>query len=250
VRSSGSPAVLQCGAMGAADPADTDPRGIAIFGVGAALVVDLEEGLHRAGIPIAAAVANVPAEVLLLDRSAAIERHEVTPEVTRLPYLVPLFTPADRHYAVHDAIRLGFATPASFTDASVVVPRSLAAEPGLWANAGVTLGGASRFDGFVLINRGASVGHHASLGAFTSIGPNATLAGKVTVGEGTMVGAGAVVLPRVTVGEHVIVAAGSVVTRDVPDRSLVMGNPARVVREGLEGFDAAAALGLPPRQGE
>jgi hypothetical protein len=213
-------------------------RGIAIFGVGAQLVVDLEEGLRRAGIPIPAAVANVPGEVQLLDGSLVIGRHEVTPEIAALPYLVPLFTPADRHYAVDDATRLGFATPATFTDPSVVVPRSLDAGPGLWANVGVTLGGASRFGRFVLINRGASIGHHASLGPFTSIGPNATLAGKVTLGEGAMVGAGAVVLPRITVGEHAIVAAGSVVTRDVPDRGLVMGNPARVVREGIEGFDA------------
>ena len=117
-------------------------------------------------------------------------------------------------------MRLGFATPSGFTDPTVAVPRSLAAEPGLWANTGVTLGAASTFGRFVLINRGASVGHHASLGRFASIGPNATLAGEVTLGAGATVGAGAVILPRITIGEHATVGAGSVVTRDVPDRSL------------------------------
>ncbi len=213
-------------------------RGVVIFGVGSSLVVDLDEGLHRAGIAVAAAVANVPGEVHLLDRSTVIGRDEVTPEISAMPYLVPLFTPANRHRAVHDAIRLGFATPSSFTDSTVAVPRSLVAEPGLWVNTGVTLGGASRFERFVLINRGASVGHHASLGRFASIGPNATVAGEVTIGAGATVGAGAVILPRKTIGEHATVAAGAVVTRDVPERSLVMGNPARVVREGLARFDA------------
>jgi UDP-2-acetamido-3-amino-2,3-dideoxy-glucuronate N-acetyltransferase len=43
------------------------------------------------------------------------------------------------------------------------------------------------------------------------------------------VGGGSVLLPGVTVGENAFVGAGSVVTRDVPDRAIVVGNPARVV---------------------
>jgi len=213
-------------------------RGIVIFGVGSSLVVDLEEGLHRAGTAIAAAVANVPGKIHLLESSILIGRDGVTPEIAATPYLVPLFTPANRHRAVQDAVSLGFAHPANFTDPTVAVPRSLSGEPGLWVNTGATLGGASRFGRFVLINRGASVGHHANLGRFASIGPNATLGGEVTLGAGAAIGAGAVILPRITIGEHALVAAGSVVTRDVPARSLVMGTPARIVREDLEGFGA------------
>jgi acetyltransferase-like isoleucine patch superfamily enzyme len=41
------------------------------------------------------------------------------------------------------------------------------------------------------------------------------------------VGGGAVLLPGVTIGENALVGAGSVVTRDVPDRAIVAGNPAR-----------------------
>ena len=43
------------------------------------------------------------------------------------------------------------------------------------------------------------------------------------------VGGGSTLLPGVTIGENALVGAGSVVTRDVPDRVIVMGNPARIV---------------------
>jgi acetyltransferase-like isoleucine patch superfamily enzyme len=45
------------------------------------------------------------------------------------------------------------------------------------------------------------------------------------------IGGGAVLVPGVEIGEEAFVAAGAVVTRDVPARALVMGSPARIVRE-------------------
>lgn len=53
----------------------------------------------------------------------------------------------------------------------------------------------------------------------------------VRIGSGSWIGHGAIVLPGVTIGEHVTVAGGSVVTKDVPDRSVVAGNPARIIRQ-------------------
>lgn len=51
-----------------------------------------------------------------------------------------------------------------------------------------------------------------------------------TLRRGAKIGANASVLPTVVVGEMAIVAAGSVVVRDVPDRMVAAGNPARVVK--------------------
>ena len=53
----------------------------------------------------------------------------------------------------------------------------------------------------------------------------------LTVKKGGRIGAGTVTLPGITVGEDALVAAGSVVTKDVPARKLVMGCPARVIRD-------------------
>jgi acetyltransferase-like isoleucine patch superfamily enzyme len=51
-----------------------------------------------------------------------------------------------------------------------------------------------------------------------------------TLRAGASIGAGAVILPGVTIGERAMVGAGAVVTKDVPADSVVVGNPARVVR--------------------
>lgn len=53
---------------------------------------------------------------------------------------------------------------------------------------------------------------------------------KVTIERGAFLGIGSIVLAGVTVGEQGYVAAGSVVTNDVEPRTIVAGNPARVVR--------------------
>ena len=52
----------------------------------------------------------------------------------------------------------------------------------------------------------------------------------VTVRRGGRIGAGAVILPGITIGEDALVAAGSVVTRDVPPRTIVLGQPAKAWR--------------------
>lgn len=51
--------------------------------------------------------------------------------------------------------------------------------------------------------------------------------GRVTIGDNVFVGAGTVILPGVTIGSNVVIGANSTVTHDIPDNSLVAGNPAR-----------------------
>ncbi|HXO23987.1 MAG TPA: acyltransferase, partial [Streptosporangiaceae bacterium] len=57
----------------------------------------------------------------------------------------------------------------------------------------------------------------------------------VQIGSGSWLGAGAVVLPGACIGRNVVVAAGSVVRGTVPDRCVVAGVPARVVRQYVPG---------------
>ena len=52
----------------------------------------------------------------------------------------------------------------------------------------------------------------------------------VTIGDDVWIGGGAIICPGVTIGNGVVIAAGAVVTKDVPDRVVVGGNPAKVIK--------------------
>jgi acetyltransferase-like isoleucine patch superfamily enzyme len=54
------------------------------------------------------------------------------------------------------------------------------------------------------------------------------------VGERCFIGARSILMPGVQIGDGCVVAAGAVVTRDVPAGCIVAGNPAVVIREGLD----------------
>lgn len=53
----------------------------------------------------------------------------------------------------------------------------------------------------------------------------------ITVNNGGRIGVGAVILPGIVIEEEGVVAAGSVVTHNVPQKTMVMGSPARIVKE-------------------
>jgi len=53
----------------------------------------------------------------------------------------------------------------------------------------------------------------------------------VSIGDGSWLGHGSVVLPGVNIGRHVVIGANSVVTKDIPDFSVAVGVPAKVIRQ-------------------
>lgn len=53
---------------------------------------------------------------------------------------------------------------------------------------------------------------------------------EIIIRKGAWIGAGATILPGVTIGKYAIVGAGAIVTKDVPDYSVVVGIPAKVVK--------------------
>ena len=79
---------------------------------------------------------------------------------------------------------------------------------------------------------------HADIGHPVVIGENVTVGHKVvlhgcTVGDGSLIGIQAVVLNGAKIGKHCLVGAGALVTegKEFPDGSMIIGSPAKVVRQ-------------------
>ncbi|MBE6649594.1 MAG: acyltransferase [Ruminococcaceae bacterium] len=58
---------------------------------------------------------------------------------------------------------------------------------------------------------------------------NYTKIGRVTIGNNVFIGAETVILPGVTIGNNVVIGANSTVTHDIPDNSVAVGSPARIL---------------------
>ena len=94
----------------------------------------------------------------------------------------------------------------------------------------------------IRIGRGSNVQEncvlHADPGKPLTLGDDVTIGHKVmlhgcTIGDGSLIGIGAIVLNGARIGKNCVVGAGSLVTegKEFPDGSMIMGSPAKVVRE-------------------
>lgn len=129
---------------------------------------------------------------------------------------------------------------------------------------GCEIGDETKIGAFVEIQKNASIGRRCKISSHTFICEGVTIEDHVFIGHGVMfvndsfprattptgdlqtgsdwkvettvikkgasIGSGATILSKVTVGERAIVGAGAVVTRDVPPNTIVVGNPAKVLR--------------------
>lgn len=76
----------------------------------------------------------------------------------------------------------------------------------------------------------AYIGHDSVLERFARIATNAVVGGNVRIGKAVHIGSNSTIRENVKVGDFSLVGAGSVVLEDVPEDSIVVGNPARILR--------------------
>jgi len=81
-----------------------------------------------------------------------------------------------------------------------------------------------------IINSGAIVCHESSIGDGTHICPGASMGGQTCIGARCWIGIGSTLRGKLSVGESTFVGAGAVVVRDLPERVMAYGNPARIQR--------------------
>lgn len=86
----------------------------------------------------------------------------------------------------------------------------------------------------VAIEFGVDIGHDAVIGKHVVLNSMSFIGGYTHIGERTYIAPGALLKDRISVGRDVIVGLGAVVVRDVLDKSVVVGNPARKIRDNME----------------
>ncbi len=122
-------------------------------------------------------------------------------------------------------------------NAQVMGAVHLAANASVWF--GVTVRGDTET---ISIGEGSNIQDgsvlHADVGKPLTVGKNVTVGHMVmlhgcTIGDESLIGIGAVVLNGAKIGKNCLVGAGSLVTegKEFPDGSMIMGSPAKVVRE-------------------
>ena len=202
---------------------------IFIFGASghAKVVLDIVERGGRG--KVALVVDDDPARVgqMLLGYRVAGGRDELLKRGAKSGLVIVAIgaNPARRSVAAWLATQ-GFAF-ASAIHPGAQIGREVHIADGTVVMAGAVINADSRIGMHCVVNTGASVDHDCNLGDGVHIAPGGRLCGGVTVGAGAFVGAGVVVVPGRSIGADAIIAAGAVVLKDVPERAVVAGNPAR-----------------------
>lgn len=71
--------------------------------------------------------------------------------------------------------------------------------------------------------------HDGSVQIFRDKYPGLDIFGKISVGDNSFIGIGCLILPNTRIGSNCIIGAGSVVRGEIPDNSVVIGNPAKII---------------------
>ena len=120
--------------------------------------------------------------------------------------------------------------PINIIDKSSIVQPYTKIGTGVQIHPGVIINPFAEIGDYCIINTRALIEHDDVLKDGVEVGPGAILCGQVNVGENTWIGAGATVRDKLTIGNNCIIGAGSVVVKDIPNNSVVVGNPAKFLR--------------------
>jgi len=82
-----------------------------------------------------------------------------------------------------------------------------------------------------IVNTNATIDHDCNIGNGVHVMGSAAIAGMVQINDYATIGTNSTILPRISIGEGAIIGAGAVVTKNVPPYRIVVGVPAREVKE-------------------
>jgi sugar O-acyltransferase (sialic acid O-acetyltransferase NeuD family) len=101
---------------------------------------------------------------------------------------------------------------------------------GIVIDAGAILSPDPIIEDHVIINPGVSINHDNLIKEGAHLAAGVALGGDVVIGKRSLVGINAAVAPAIRIGDDCIIGVGAAVMRDVTDKAVMLGNPARLAR--------------------
>lgn len=213
-----------------------------VYGISTDYLFDVVDSIERLGWTVTAYIKNIENGSVPDEVSPIHSIPEIMPEWLSLPVIFPPLTPSFRMKMKAEAEKIGFSNFTNLIDpTSIISKRATLASQGLLVNVGTIVAARAKIGAFSVLNRGVSIGHDTVLEEYVTFGPAAVCCGSAIIGKGTFIAAGAVILPKVRIGNDCIIGAGAVVTKDIGSKCLAIGNPARIIKEGICGYNASAA---------
>lgn len=128
------------------------------------------------------------------------------------------------------SINIGFNSVTIISKNAVVSPKAVIGKgtcvmPGAVINVNCCIGDNC------IVNTNCSLDHDCLVRNHCHIAPGAAISGTVVLGEFVQIGTGASVIDAMTIGSGSFVGAGSVVVKNIPERVLVYGVPAKIIRK-------------------
>lgn len=169
-------------------------------------------GSHFHGLPVLGGIDLIPRVAaedvgfINLITGTTLARYQVTLDAVRLGAKLVNF--------IHPSVNLDMT---SFGQGNYI-------QEGVLLQAGVEIGDNSS------IHMGSLVGHESKIGHSTFVAHGVSISGCCAIGDGCFIGTNATILPRIQVGNWCTIGAGAVLTKHVPDYSVVVGNPGRIIR--------------------
>ena len=150
------------------------------------------------------------------------------------------------YFSVNTSYKIFMLTPK--IDSSVFIAKgavvlgnvTIAKDCSIWYNATIrstlapiTIGEGSNIQDNAVVHVGEE--HPTTIGSYVTIGHGAIVHG-CTIGDNSLVGMGAIILNGAKIGKNCIIAAGALIPqkKEIPDNSLVIGSPGKIVRQVTE----------------
>lgn len=152
-------------------------------------------------------------------------------EVSGKNFIVAIGNNPTRHKIMENINKRGGITP-TLIHPTAQISKSAKIGKGVYIQMGAVIWTKAELGDYVIISPNTVVAHHSKIGHSSLISTSCAVGASVEVGEYCFFGFGSIVITGIKkVGKNVMLGAGTTVIKDTEDNVLMVGSPARVVRE-------------------